>query len=155
MMLQMKKEDSTQGSSLDRHIRSRNVHGIGTRTSFQVRGNQFLNRRQRIFGATVAPIHLRSINKTSTTCTGPIKLVLTLIGWTKTSIKLLSDLILQISQSNRQLLGHIISEGGWEATNEHQLIRRINAKLSEIDLKTVENLMKGRSFFMKKNIYFV
>ena len=33
-------------------------------------------------------------------------------------------------------------EGGWEDTNEHQLIRRINAKVSEIDLKVVENLMK-------------
>ena len=32
---------------------------------------------------------------------------------------------------------------GWEATNEHHLIWCINAKLSEIDLKTAGNLMKG------------
>ena len=40
------------------------------------------------------------------------------------------------------LLSQKVCEGGWEATNAHQLIQRMNEKLSEIDLKTVKNLMK-------------
>ena len=37
----------------------------------------------------------------------------------------------------------MVYEVGREAINEHQLIRRTNAKISEIDLKTVKNLMMG------------
>jgi transposase len=36
-----------------------------------------------------------------------------------------------------------VYEGGWEATNEQQLIRRIELKLKEFDLKSVETLMAG------------
>ena len=41
------------------------------------------------------------------------------------------------------ILSQQVYEGGQEATNEHQLIRQMTAKLSEIDLKTAENLEKG------------
>ena len=40
-------------------------------------------------------------------------------------------------------LSHKVYENGWEATSEDQLIRRIESKIKEFDLKSVEALMKG------------
>ena len=34
-------------------------------------------------------------------------------------------------------------EEGWEATSEQQLVRHIQPKIKEIDLKSVEKLMTG------------
>ena len=36
-----------------------------------------------------------------------------------------------------------VYEGGWEATSEEQLVRRIESKIKEFDLKSVEKLMTG------------
>ena len=40
-------------------------------------------------------------------------------------------------------LGEKVYENAWEAKNEDQLIRRINAKLKEFDLHFVQDLMRG------------
>ena len=36
-----------------------------------------------------------------------------------------------------------VYEGGWEATSEQQLVRRIESKSKEFGLKSVEKLMTG------------
>lgn len=40
-------------------------------------------------------------------------------------------------------LAQKVYEGGWQATTEEELIRRIKRKLKEFDLKSVESLMRG------------
>ncbi len=40
-------------------------------------------------------------------------------------------------------LSQLVYEGGWEAKTEQQLIRRIESKLKEIDLKFLQTLMGG------------
>ena len=59
-----------------------------------------------------------------------------------------------------------VYEGGWEATSEQQLVRRIQSKIKEFDLKSVEKLMTGvkaklKSFdddgvfsYLKKGFFF-
>ena len=37
----------------------------------------------------------------------------------------------------------IVYEGGWEATNYQQLIRRIESELKEFDLKSMKTFMAG------------